>query len=142
MPQAWQRPTVDTSFHIDLKWWENQGRDIRILIRELLCDECKEAYSGPVSELADVDWVDEETGQVARVDALWHALRTCCGSRPDFVSPSTPIVEAVFRTFLANGNRPLSIRELHGLIDRRPPQTLLRMLTGGQIYLGIRPVRQ
>ncbi|MGC9360975.1 MAG: hypothetical protein ACP5G7_11500, partial [Anaerolineae bacterium] len=87
-----------------------------------------------------IDWVDESTGEVRRVDGLWHALNTCCSTRADYITPSTPIIESIFRTFLANGNTPLSIRELYELLDRRPPETILRMLTAGKVYLGIRPV--
>ena len=37
MAARWSRPTVDTKFHIDLKWWEEQeGRDRRVHIREAL----------------------------------------------------------------------------------------------------------
>ena len=141
MPQKWQRATIDTGFHIDLSWWSDQDRDIRTLVRDMLCEECQDTYSGLVAESTDVDWVDEQTGEVTVVDALWHALRSCCGQRPDFVSSSTPIIEAVFRTFLANGNRSLTIQQLHEQLDKRPPQTLLRMLTRGPVYLGIRPIR-
>ncbi|MBC7239451.1 MAG: hypothetical protein H5T71_05065, partial [Chloroflexi bacterium] len=77
-----------------------------------------------------------------RIDSLWHSLRTCCSKRPNYITPNMPIVEAVFRTFLANGNKPLSVNELYELLDRRPPQVLLRILTAGPVYMGIRPVYQ
>lgn len=136
----WSRPTVDTKFHIDMEWWEKQeGRDLRLHIREALCDECREAL-GTHENLENVDWVDEDTGEVTRVDALWHSIRTCCSLKRDYITPTTPIVEAVFRTFLANGNKPLSMKELYELLDRRPPEVLLRMFTAGPVYMGIRPV--
>lgn len=140
MALRWQRPSLETRFHIDMAWWDDQNRDIRVYLKDMLCDECQDTLEGmPMDE--KVDWVDEETGEVSRVDPLWHSLRTCCAESPDFVNPNTPIVEAVFRTFLANGNQPLSVSELHERINRRPPQTLLRMLTAGEVYLGIRPIR-
>jgi len=74
------------------------------------------------------------------VDALYHSIQTCCSLKPGYITPTTPIVESIFRTFVANGNQPLSIRELYELLDRRPPEVLLRILTAGPIYLGIRPV--
>jgi len=138
---SWRRPTIETKFHIDMSWWEGHGRDIRVFMRDMLCDACAQALPEDVSELEDVDWVDEETAEVHRVDALWHSLRTCCSTKPEYINPSTPIVDAVFLTFLANGNQPLSIQELYELLDRRPPRTLLRILTGDQVYMGIRPVR-
>jgi hypothetical protein len=139
MAVLWQRPTVKTKFHIDLAWWQEQGRDVRVYIREALCDSCQEM---PVSQGEDhlVDWVDEQSGMVTRVDPLWHSLRTCCSLKSDYITPNTTVIDAVFRTFLANGNQPLSIQELYELLDRRPPATLLRLLTAGSVYMGIRPV--
>jgi len=141
MSVRWSRPTVDTKFHIDIKWWEQeQGRDIRVYMREALCEECQQDL-GHLDQLEEVDWVDEETAEVSRVDALWHSLRTCCSLKRDYITPASPVIDAVFRTFLANGNKPLSIQELYELLDRRPPQVLLRILAGGPVYMGIRPVR-
>jgi len=137
MAVLWRRPSVDTKFHIDLGWWEEQDRDIRVAVREALCDSCSEMVDGTGVE---IDWVDEQTGQVTRVDPLWHSLRTCCSLKSDYIEPNTTVIDAVFRTFLANGNQPLTIQELYELLDRRPPATLLRLLTAGPVYMGIRPV--
>jgi hypothetical protein len=138
MAVKWQRPTIDTKFHIDMAWWQENQRDIRTYLREMLCDECRAEYTGYQSQ-EEIDWVDEQTGEVARVDGLWHSLRTCCSLKAGYIAPNTPVIDAVFRTFLANGNKPLSIKELYEILDRRPPATLLRMLTVGPIYMGIRP---
>jgi hypothetical protein len=141
MAVRWQRPTVDSRFHIDMDWWKENNRDIRVYMRDMLCPECRVNYAQAAASLGEIDWVDEQTGEVMRVDGLWHSLRTCCSQRPFFITPHTPVIEAVFRTFLANGNKPLSVQELYELLDRRPPQTLLRILTAGPVYMGIRPVR-
>ena len=141
MALKWQRPTVDTAFHIDMSWWQDKNRDIHVHMRDLLCAECQGEYADTALDLAEIDWVDEQTGEVSRVDGLMHALRTCCSLRPDYITPGTPIIDAVFRTFLANGNKPLSVLELYERLDRRPPRALLRILTTGPVYMGIRPVR-
>jgi hypothetical protein len=135
----WHRTTVNDKFHIDLQWWQDNHLDLRFYVREALCDSCRADFPS-LDDASEIDWVNEQTGEVTRVDGLWHALRSHCVNEPDFINETTPIVEAVFRTFLANGNQTLTVLELHGLLDRRPPETLLRMLTGGQVYLGIRPV--
>ncbi|MBI2912248.1 MAG: hypothetical protein HYY05_08895, partial [Chloroflexi bacterium] len=36
----------------------------------------------------------------------------CCSARPGFVTPRTPVLEAVFRAILANGNRPVPMPEV------------------------------
>jgi hypothetical protein len=124
-----------------MSWWQEQGRDIRIYVRDMLCDDCRETIRDYGMD-DKMDAVDEATAEITQVDVLWHCLGTCCGLKPDFIGPNTPIIEAVFRTFLLNNNTPLSIRELHERLDRRPPETLLRMLTAGNIYLGLRPIRE
>jgi hypothetical protein len=58
---------------------------------------------------------------------------------PDYITDSTPLTNAVFRTFLANGNEPLTPVELGTLLNR-PPSTILRVLGRGRIYDGIKPV--
>jgi hypothetical protein len=140
MTAKWQRPMVDSKFHIDMDWWRESRRDIRVYMRELLCEESRAEFEGYLGQ-EEIDWVDEQTGEVSRVDGLWHSLRSCCSQKPSYITPNTPVIDAIFRTFLANGNKPLSVRELYELLDRRPPEMLLRMLTVGSIYMGIRPAR-
>ena len=141
MALRWQRPTLDTRFHIDTAWWAEQGRDIRVYLRDLLCNDC----AGTLATLALdqlIDSVDPETAEVHQVDALWDSLLTCCTKEPGFIDEDMPIVDGVFRVFVSNGNTPLTIRELHDTIDQRPAEVLLRTLTAGEVYLGIRPYRE
>jgi hypothetical protein len=136
-----KRPDVHTKFHIDLDWWRKSHKDIGIYMKDLLCAECKETLSGYTTG-EEYDWVDDENATVTQEEALWHTIRTCCGQKPDYITPGTPIIDAIFMTFLANGNKPLSIQELHKKIDKRPPDFILRMLTKGQVYMGLRPARE
>lgn len=133
------KPTVNTKFYIDFSWWEKQNKDIRILMRELLCPECNKALSEtPDTQMLDL--IDPETAEVTKVDAVWEAIRACCSLKPDYITADTPLVESIFRVLVANGNKPLSILELHERIDKQPPETILRLLTKGQIYKGIKPM--
>jgi hypothetical protein len=133
----WARPTLDTKFHIDFDWWENTGRDLRVYLQQHLCDECRSVYTSHLGS-ETVDWIDPDTAQVSRVDGLWHALRTHCSALPDYVTAATPMTDAVFRTFLANGNRPLSPVELGAKLNRSP-NVILRVLGRGRVYDGIKP---
>lgn len=133
------RLTVDTKFHIDLQWWEKQNKEIRVFLRDLLCPVCSKTV-GASPDVKMVDMIDPETAEVTRVDAIWEAIRACCSLEPDYITMDTPLLESIFRLFLANGNKPLSVVELHERLDKKPPETILRMLTKGRVYLGIRPV--
>jgi len=135
---SWVRPTVDTKFHIDFDWWEESGRNFRVHLLSHLCQECQGRFeSHEQAEL--IDWIDEETAEVTRVDGLWHSLRVCCSQKPDYVSETTPLATAVFRTFLANGNEPLSPAELETHLGRSAA-TILRTIGGLRVYNGIKPV--
>jgi hypothetical protein len=133
------RPTVDTKFHIDFSWWAKQNKDIRVFMRELLCPESlAAANAAPDTQM--VDMVNPETAEVTQVDGLWEAIRSCCSQKPDYITQETPILDSIFRVFLANGNQPLSMLELHERLDKKPPDVILRILTRGQVYMGIKPV--
>jgi hypothetical protein len=134
----WVKPTADTKFHIDSTWWEEQGRNFRVHLLSHLCTECQGRYQD-YREAELIDWVDADTGEVIQVDGLWHSLRTCCSLKPDYIDELTPITTAIFRTFLANGNEPLSPLELESLLHR-PADTILRTIGGFRVYHGIKPV--
>jgi hypothetical protein len=134
----WTRPTLNTRFHIDSDWWKDDNRDLRVHLQQHLCSTCREVYTSHLGS-ETVDWIDPDTAEVRAVDGLWHALRTHCSSMPDYITDSTPLTNAVFRTFLANGNEPLTPVELGTLLNR-PPGTILRVLGRGRIYDGIKPL--
>jgi len=139
MATTWIKPTIDTKFHIDFDWWEKSGLDFRLYLRNQLCDDCKARFpSHRHTEM--VDWIDPDTAEVKRTDALWQCLRTVCARKSDYINNNLPLASAVFRLFLANNNEPLSPAEMHNLIPWKLPDVILRTLTGGDTYMGIRPL--
>ena len=134
----WTKPTKDTKFHIDFDWWEETGRNFRVHLLNHLCEECQGRYASH-QEAELVDWIDARTAEVTQVDGLWHSLRVCCSRKPDYVTEYTPLATAIFRTFLANGNEPLSAVELQARLSR-PAATILRTIGGFRVYHGIKPV--
>jgi hypothetical protein len=132
------RPTVDTKFRIDYDWWETNNRNFRLYLRDQLCDECRKRFSNHANT-ENVDWVDPDTGEVRQTDALRECLRTRCANDPEYINERLPLVAACFRIFLANNNTPLSSNELNQLLPWRAPDTILKVLSSNQNYLGIRP---
>jgi hypothetical protein len=133
------KPSIQTPFHIDFDWWKNQDKNWQVYLFSYLCPIHKEAFSvntGPVS----IDWVDPETAEVFQVDGIQHTLMTHCAKQDSFVTLNTSLVDAVFRILLTNGNNPLTPEQL-GQSTGRPPDTILRTLSGVQIYKGIRPLQ-
>jgi hypothetical protein len=140
VPPGLTKPTPDTKFHIDYDWWEREGRNLRIYLHGHLCPEHQEVFATHI-DTQEVDWVDPETAEVTRVDGLRHTLRVHCSQQPGYITEHTSLVDAIFRVFLANNNRPLSSLELAERI-RRPAETILLTLSGRQIYKGLRPAPQ
>lgn len=134
------KPTLQTRFHIDFDWWQQNDRDWRIFLQGLLCPEHQEAIA-PLAEGLKVDWVDPETAEVQQVDGLQHMLITHCAKQPDFITEHTTLVDAVFRLFLANGNTPMTPLELAAQLGRTP-DVILKTLAGGRVYRGLRPVEE
>lgn len=132
------KPTLDTKFHIDFDWWQQKGQNLRVHLYTQLCSECRAKYADSPPE--EVDWVSLDTGEVRRVDILWDVIRTHCSQQPDYITEHTPLTAAVFRTFLANDNTPLTPSGLHQVLGRKSPALILRTIGGRQIYMGIRPV--
>lgn len=134
----WTKPTLDTQFHIDFDWWEKNNRQLRVYLHQNLCPQCRELYPSHRGS-KEVDWIDPDTAEVHPVDGLWQSLRTHCSLETDYITAETPLTNAVFRVFLANGNRPLTAVELSARIGR-PADRILQAIGHHQVYDGIRPV--
>ena len=133
------KPTVDTPYHIDFEWWKNHDNDWRVFLRTCLCDEHQKAFQDQ-PESGMIDWVDPETAEVRQLDGLQSILISHCIKEPNFLTSNTALVDAIFRVFLANRNAPLTPLELSDRIGK-PAETILRTISGFQVYRGIRPVQ-
>ena len=135
---VWKRPSLDTKFFVDPDWWQAGGKDLRVAVRGQLCKDCQARFPDH-RNLEAVDWVDPETAEVVRADALLQTLRGDCAKKPDFISMGNALVTNIFRIFLLNANQSLTPTELHKQLPWTTPDTILRTLTSGQVYMGIRP---
>jgi hypothetical protein len=132
------KPTLDTLFHIDYSWWEQQGLDLNVKLVTHLCPEHRNAYAGqPVGD--KIDWVDWDTGEVIPVDGLQYIIRIHCSREPGYVVQAPTMIEAVFRAFLSASNQPTTPRMLGPMVGRLP-EHVLRLLAGRRVRLGLRPM--
>ena len=137
LPMSLLKPTKDTPFHIDFEWWQKNEHDWHVHLEKCLCEEHK-AYFQEHDYTELMDWVDPETAEVKQVDGLQHTLVNHCSQQEDFITDSTQLVEAVFRTFLANGNTPLTPKQLEESTGK-PALTILKTIGAYKVYMGIRP---
>ncbi len=131
------KPTLDTPFHIDFDWWQNNERNWRIHLRSVMCAEHQEVFVA-WQDGDMIDWIDPDTAEVKVVDGMQHTLMSHCALAPEFLTSRTSLVEAVFRLFLINGNQPMTSHELAEKLGR-PEMTVLRTLAGVRVYRGLRP---
>ena len=121
---------VRPGWFIDLDWFQQSNRSFFTLARSCLCPKCRESLKGEVSA-AD----------------LIITIEDCCSKEPSFITGELPILESIYRLFLANGNQPLDLEELgKQLSERRGGDTyrtsveiLSRLLERDQYY-GLRQV--
>jgi hypothetical protein len=132
------KTTHTVRYHIDYDWWEKSNRDLRIYLQSHLCPEHQALFADFAGD-EQVDWIDPRTAEVRRVDGLEHTLHTHCSQQPDYISPQTTLINAIFCVFLANGNSPLTVEEIAAKTGRMP-ETIQRTLSGDRIYKGILPV--
>jgi hypothetical protein len=130
------KPTAETLFHIDFDWWQANDSNWRIFLFEFLCSE-HQAYFKDKAYTTNIDAIDPDTGEIKQVDGLLYELMHHCAKKDDFISANIPIIAKVLRTFLANGNKPLSAGALAEIVNR-PVATVLATLSGPQVFKGIR----
>ncbi|HEX2620521.1 MAG TPA: hypothetical protein VHL11_10245 [Phototrophicaceae bacterium] len=136
-PSSLIKPTLDTKFHIDYDWWERTpGEDLRVYLLSHLPQEQHERFNH-IDPASTVDYIDPETGEVLQLDELGLALQVAAEA-PDFITGDTPLINSIFRVLLKNHNTPVSSRELAALTGRQA-ETILRLISGSQVYKGIRP---
>ena len=66
-----------------------------------------------------------ETGEVEQLDGMRYALRAHCCQQDGYLTQRISLVDAIFRVFLCNGNRPMTPRELALQIGRVGQESLI-----------------
>ena len=122
----------DQRWFIDLDWFQQNNRSFLRLAQGFLCPKCREQLKGDISAAG-----------------LLTNIRDCCSKTPAFLTTRLPILESIFRLFLANGNQSLNLEEIgKQLRDWRGEDTyrtsieVLSRLLSHDRYYGLRPVPQ
>ena len=132
------KPMITTPFHIDYEWWKEHDHSWRVYLVGYLCEKHRAFFESNIENQL-IDSIDPDTGEVVQTDQLFNILITHCALQEGFIQANGTLVDSVFRLFLSNGNKPLSANEISNFINR-PPETILKTLSGPRIYRGIKPV--
>lgn len=118
---------------IDLDWLEQNNRSFLALAQGCLCSKCSQRLEKRKEQFSPAELIAN--------------IRDCCSQAPQFFSDRAPVLESVFRVFLANGNQPLGLEDLsQRLAERRGgnPQHIstgvLSQLLKNERYYGLRQV--
>lgn len=124
----------ETRWSIDLDWYQQNNRSFSALSQGCLCPKCKQRLS--------------VEGKEVSVDSLLTTIKDCCSHVPGYITDQLPILESVFRLFLANGNQPLYIEELSRQLTEwrnddayRTSMEMLPRLIDNEQYYGLRPTK-
>ena len=123
---------VESHWFIDLDWYQQNNRSLLVLAQGCLCTKCSERLKG---------------GEISVADLL-SAIKDCCSKTPGFITRKLPVLESIFRLFLATGNRPLDSEELGKQLSEwregdtycSSPEILSRLLESDQYY-GFRQIK-
>ncbi len=91
---------IPKPYHIDLDWYHLQGRSFITLASSRLCDGSH-----------DKKVLTSEAN-------ILNAIKQCCSKKEDYIKANTPILETVFRLFLASGNQPATLEQLRERLQR------------------------
>jgi len=121
----------NTGFRIDWPRLEKGNTNAVEVMREHLCNICREELANVPNPEEVVDGVDQATGEVHRVPLVHEHLVVCCGQQPDYITPTTPLTQALFLALLADWDHCLTPVELQKRIGRSSPEAILRLLVSG-----------
>lgn len=118
---------------IDIAWLEEHGRAFPAMAERCLCGKCRKRLRSEAEPVA--------------TDGLLDAAKECAAHSDNYITGGLPILESIFRLFLAEGNKPFDLIELgRRLSERRGVDTyrtsveILSRLLRDDRYYGIRRV--
>jgi hypothetical protein len=91
---------IKYKYSIDLSWYREQERSFVLLATSRLC---------PSSQKKKIPKTDT---------AIFNTMKQCCSKSEDFINPELPLAESIFRLFLANGNKPLSLQQIQARLQQ------------------------
>jgi hypothetical protein len=140
----------DERYFIDSDWYEQNGLSFNDVMLERMCSQCQRRIGEEVEERYPV--LDKRTKKVtyelrriqygARPVAV---IRDCCARKSGFITPDMPVLEAIFRMLLANGNQPMPLEHIRDQLREwcptgrcqwllLPPETIKRIVDNDQFY--------
>jgi hypothetical protein len=100
-------------YYIDEKWFTEHNKSFRAVAQTRMCPSCRKKLGTEVQER--VPTIDQRGRVVYEMRSVPFAsnplteIRRHCSKESGYLTAETPLVEALFRVFLANGNQPIDL---------------------------------
>ncbi|HEX2172209.1 MAG TPA: hypothetical protein VHL09_07165 [Dehalococcoidia bacterium] len=106
---------TETAYQISWDWYQARDRSLDEVLAARLCGGHPAGQAaGPERRRAITDPESGELRFVAEPDTDPIAIiASHCATQSDFITSTMPLMEAVFRVFLAKENAPLTAEEIH-----------------------------
>jgi hypothetical protein len=135
-------------YFVDERWYTAHNKSFRAVAQTRMCPSCRRKLGTEVQER--VPTVDARGRVVYEMRSVPFAsnplseIRKHCSKESGYLTAETPVLEALFRVFLANGNQPIDVdairEQLAGYVPstERPrgyaPELLQRLLDSANEY--------
>ena len=139
---------ITPRYFIDEKWFTVHNKSFRAVAQTRMCPSCRKKLGTEVQER--VPTVDARGRVVYEMRSVPFAsnplseIRKHCSKENGFLTAETPVLEALFRVFLANGNQPIELEAIREELiaytsaSERPraynPELLAKMLASNNSY--------
>jgi hypothetical protein len=115
-------------YYIDMGWFEQNQRSFRVVAEKRFCPGCKAKLGTETEErLPTIDSktgrVVYETHKVAFGSNPLSVIRSCCARERNYITSDMPVLEALFRVFLLNGNQPVELEVIREELSQWFPLT-------------------
>ncbi len=153
--EALDVPEEKPRFYIDVQWYDSRSKSFSAVAQSRFCKSCQSRIGTESQER--VPTVDEKTGRIVFEmrstpfgSSPLSVIRGCCARNKDYITVETPVMEAVFRVFLANGNQPSDLETVREQLSEWVPlsarpqaysEETLEHLIRSDEYYGLREFR-
>jgi hypothetical protein len=114
-------------YYIDERWFTEQNKSFRAVAQTRMCPTCRKKIGSEVQErIPTVDGrgrVVYELRSVPFASMPLSEIRKHCSKESGYLTAETPLMEALFRVFLANGNQPIDIDQIREELASFVPAT-------------------
>ena len=103
------------AYQISPAWYEERDRSLEEVLKGRMCGSHPAGHAETAARRRAVP--DPETGELRFVSDMtndpFESIAVHCATQSDFITPVMPLMEAIFRVFLAKRNAPLTADEIH-----------------------------